>query len=74
MTRRRRAVDRRPNAFAALWRHIDIASDEFTLAPVPPERRERDLWLQHAAGFVLFEDVRNYARDEVSADLWRLQI
>lgn len=46
-----------------------MASDEFELAPPPEEPRERHLWLQHAAGFILFEDIRGYAREKVDERL-----
>lgn len=42
-----------------------MASDDYDLAAVPPEGRARELWLQHAAGFILFQDVRDYARAEM---------
>jgi hypothetical protein len=31
---------------------------DFTLAPPPTEPRALELWMQHAAGFILFERVR----------------
>jgi hypothetical protein len=37
-------------------------------APPPSTPRGRTLWLQHAAGFILFEDVRRHALDRVEAD------
>lgn len=37
--------------------------------PPPPAGRGRDLWLQHAAGLILFEDVRGYARERVDRGL-----
>ncbi len=42
-----------------------MSTSDFELAPPPSEDRQRDLWLQHAAGFILFEDVRRYARDRL---------
>jgi len=38
-----------------------MATDKFVLASPPSEPRALELWLQHAAGLVLFEDVRGYA-------------
>ncbi len=38
-----------------------MASTDFALAGVPTDPRQLELWLQHAAGFILFEDVRRYA-------------
>ena len=46
-----------------------MASGDFELAPLPPPGRGRNLWLQHAAGFILFEDVRNYARQKIAPGL-----
>jgi len=46
-----------------------MASHEFELSPPPPPGRDRELWLQHAAGFILFEDVRAYAASRLSPDL-----
>lgn len=31
----------------------------------PDEIRARELWLQHAAGFILFQDMRKYAIDRI---------
>ncbi len=39
------------------------------LSPLPRDSRARKLWLQHAAGFILFEDVRRYAASRVDAAL-----
>lgn len=38
-----------------------MSTGDFELGPVPTGARERELWLQHAAGFILFEDAREYA-------------
>jgi hypothetical protein len=46
-----------------------MSTSEFQLAPAPSEPRERELWLQHAAGFILFEDARKYALARVDAAL-----
>src|SRR6185369_819310 len=45
----------------ATWQH--------ELVNPPTEPRARELWLQHAAGFVLFEDVRRYAMDRIDSTL-----
>lgn len=45
-----------------------MSTDDFTLAPPPTSPHKRELWLQHAAGFILFEDARRYALDRVEAD------
>jgi hypothetical protein len=39
------------------------------LADPPSTERERELWLQHAAGFVLFRDVRGYAINRIDPAL-----
>jgi hypothetical protein len=46
-----------------------LASSDYDLVPPPPAGRARDLWLQHAVGFILFEDVRGYARSRVDEAL-----
>jgi hypothetical protein len=35
------------------------------LAEPPSEPRACELWLQHAAGFIIFEDVRRYAIESI---------
>lgn len=42
---------------------------EYVLGPLPAPGRRRELWLQHAAGFILFEDVRNYAVENLDPNL-----
>jgi hypothetical protein len=39
----------------------------FKLTNPPVDDRSRELWLQHAAGFIIFEDMRNYAIKEIPA-------
>lgn len=46
-----------------------MATYDHELAAPPPEGRARELWLQHAAGFILFEDARDYARQEIDPHL-----
>lgn len=46
-----------------------MATSNYHLMPPPPAGRGRDLWLQHAAGLILFEDVRGYARERVDRGL-----
>ena len=41
----------------------------FTLTNPPNEERKRELWLQHAAGFILFQDIRQYAIDRIPSDM-----
>jgi hypothetical protein len=45
----------------ATWQH--------KLADPPTDPRARELWLQHAAGFIIFEDVRRYARERIDQGL-----
>ena len=46
-----------------------MSTSDFDLALPPTDPRERELWLQHAAGFILFEDARQYARDQLDPGL-----
>lgn len=46
-----------------------MASFEPELAQAPVEPRARELWLQHAAGFIFFEDVRRYAMERIDRTL-----
>lgn len=41
----------------------------FLLNNPPEDDRRRELWLQHAAGFILFQDMRQYAIDKISPDV-----
>jgi hypothetical protein len=46
-----------------------MSSSAFTLGPRPDSERRRELWLQHAAGFILFEDVRGWALQRLDPNL-----
>jgi hypothetical protein len=46
-----------------------MATWEYELADPPSEPRARELWLQHAAGFIVFEDVRRYAMERIEPGL-----
>ena len=46
-----------------------MASYEYELVDPPLTERGRELWLQHAVGFVFFEDIRRYAMNEISPSL-----
>jgi hypothetical protein len=46
-----------------------MSTSDFFLGPVPKPDRHRELWLQHAAGFILFEDMRGYAIDQLDPNL-----
>ena len=45
----------------ATWQH--------ELVDPPAQPRARELWLQHSAGFILFEDVRRYAMERIDPAL-----
>ena len=45
-----------------------MASFDFNLSEPPNDSRQRELWLQHAIGFILFQNVRDYALQQV--DPW----
>jgi hypothetical protein len=34
----------------------------------PNETRARELWLQHAAGFILFQDIKKYAINHIPSN------
>ena len=40
----------------------------FQLTNPPTNERSRELWLQHAAGFIIFEDMRNYAINNIATN------
>lgn len=46
-----------------------MAASEHELSAVPKDKRARELWIQHAAGFILFEDARGYARQQIDPRL-----
>lgn len=46
-----------------------MAAFEFNLSEPPNDPRQRELWLQHAIGFILFQDVRDYALQQIDASL-----
>jgi hypothetical protein len=46
-----------------------VASYQFELQSPPRDERSLELWLQHAAGRILFEDVRGYALQQVDPNL-----
>lgn len=43
--------------------------DEPKLTATPDEEQDRELWLQHAAGWLLMRDVRGYAREQMASGL-----
>jgi len=46
-----------------------MATWERELVEPPMEPRARELWLQHAAGFIVFEDIRRYAMEKIDPAL-----
>ena len=46
-----------------------MATSDYILSEPPSKPRELELWLQHAAGFILFEDMRQYAIQQIDPGL-----
>jgi hypothetical protein len=46
-----------------------MATWQYELSEPQQSERDRELWLQHAAGFILFEDVRQYAIQQIDPTL-----
>jgi hypothetical protein len=46
-----------------------MSTSEFNLGPLPADERRRELWIQNAAGFILFQDVRGWAIQRLDPDL-----
>jgi hypothetical protein len=46
-----------------------MATYEYELFDPPATGRARELWLQHAAGFIFFEDMRRYAVERMDPNL-----
>lgn len=46
-----------------------MATWQYQLVDPPSEPRSRELWLQHAAGFIFFEDIRRYAMERIDPGL-----
>jgi hypothetical protein len=46
-----------------------MATFQYELVDPPSESRARELWLQHAAGFIVFEDIRRYAMELIEPGL-----
>ncbi len=40
----------------------------YLLTYPPEDDRNRELWLQHVAGFIIFQDMRNYAVERIPID------
>lgn len=41
----------------------------YKLTNPPKDERSKELWLQHAAGFIIFQDMRKYAIDRIPIDV-----
>lgn len=63
------AIIRESNTLAALKQNPTMATHQRQLTRPPSDERELELWIQHAAGLILFEDVRNYAIEQLKDDL-----
>jgi hypothetical protein len=46
-----------------------IISMTYLLTYPPHDDRSRELWLQHAAGFIIFQDIRKYAIERIPIDI-----
>lgn len=46
-----------------------MATHERTLTQPPDDARQLELWIQHSAGLILFEDVRKYAQERLDSRL-----
>ena len=46
-----------------------MSTYQHVLASPPSDPRLRELWLQHAAGFIMFEDARKYAIERLPRSL-----
>jgi len=46
-----------------------MATRQYELVDPPTEARARQLWLQHAAGFIVFEHMRRYAMERIDPAL-----
>jgi hypothetical protein len=46
-----------------------MATYKYQLADPPESKRARELWLQHGVGFIVFEDIRRYALDQIDPHL-----
>jgi len=46
-----------------------MATTDYRLSTPPSDPRQRELWIQHAAGFILFQDMREYALQRIDPAL-----
>jgi hypothetical protein len=50
-------------------REAIMSTSDFILGPLPTSERRRELWIQHTVGFILFEDVRGWAIQNLDPNL-----
>ncbi len=43
------------------------------LAIPPSDERDRELWMQHGAGYIIFENIRKYAIGKIPSDIDQTQ-
>ena len=58
-----------PRLLCASKNEVHMATCQYELVDPPSEPRARELWLQHAAGFILIEDIRRYAMGRIEPGL-----
>jgi len=58
-----------PNSTGAMAKDLSPTTARPLLSAPPTGDRARELWLQHAAGFVLFRDIRAYAMGRLDPNL-----
>jgi hypothetical protein len=46
-----------------------MGTDNYQLASAPESEDDRTRWLEHAAGFILFEDMRRYASAQIDPNV-----
>ncbi len=46
-----------------------MVTNDIVLAPPPSDPGARELWIQHVAGLIIFEDVRSYAAGRLDPNL-----
>src|SRR5205823_14123902 len=59
----------RPSEPVVCGNEVHMATWQHELVDPPTEPRARELWLQHAAGFIIFQDVRRYAMERIDPAL-----
>ena len=61
----------RPYPSSLPWRSLSkiMSTHEYKLSAPPEDSRSKELWLQHTAGKIYFEDAREYAINQISDDI-----